>query len=112
MPGKLIVHGAYQSDKPGADGLRSAFDKFLQQIERDVLAGTFDNFDASIFPNRAAFEAFNKQTNEVSRAFSELDAEGLKQGRFQFRLELDPALFADPDYGLQRLVHTLASDLF
>jgi hypothetical protein len=112
MPGKLIVRGAYRSDKPGADGLQAAFDKFLQQIERDVIAGTFDNFDASIFPNKAAFGVFKKQTNEVSRAFSELDAEGLENGRFQFRLELDSALFADPDYGLQRLVHTLASDLF
>lgn len=112
MPGKLIVRGAYRSDKPGADGLKAAFDKFLQQIERDVIAGTFDDFNASIFPNTAAFEGFNKQTNEVSRAFSELDTEGLESGRFQFRLELDSALFSDPDYGLQRLVHTLASDLF
>lgn len=112
MAGKLVVRGAYRSDKAGDADLEKVFEKFLQQIARDVLVGTFDDYDRSIFRNRAAFDAFTGRSTDASNAFSELSGEAVGHGVFDFRIELDPTLFSDPDYGLQRLVHTLASDLF
>lgn len=112
MPDPLIVRGFYKSDKPGGADIEAAFEKFLRQIERDVLSGTFDDYDASIFRNKASFDAFTERSSAASCAVTELSAEGADNGNFQFRIELEPTLFSDPGYGLQRLVHTLASDLF
>ncbi|WP_033919614.1 hypothetical protein [Sphingomonas sp. 37zxx] len=52
MPNPLIVRGVYKSEKPGGADIEAAFEKFLRQIERDVLSGTFDDYDASIFRNK------------------------------------------------------------
>lgn len=109
---KVVVRGIYQSDKPGGPDLDAAFDVFLRQIERDVLVGTFNDYHESIFANKDAFKAFTSRATEAASCFDERENNAVANGRFGFRLELACDLFADPAYGLQRLVNTLASDLF
>jgi ribulose 1,5-bisphosphate carboxylase large subunit-like protein len=103
--------------KAGREEQEAAFTFALAQIEQDLLTGTFDaggarEYDKSIFPSTAAFDAFLERSKAAARCEDERDEEQIKTGRYGFRIELDANLFANPRYGLQRLVHTLASDIF
>jgi ribulose 1,5-bisphosphate carboxylase large subunit-like protein len=109
---RVIVEGYYQADAAPGDGFDKAFAAFIQQIQRDVVAGTFDDYDRSIFGSEEAHAAFVERSEAAARCYDARRDDDTPQRRFGFRLELAAELFADPAYGLQRLIHTLASDLF
>ncbi len=109
---RVTVQGYYQADAAPHDGFEKAFGDFVRQLERDAVAGTFEDYDRSIFENDAAHAAFVERSKEAARCYDARRDEHAAQRRFDFRLDLAAHLFADPAYGLQRLIHTLASDLF
>jgi len=109
---KVIVHAAYILDDKAKSGFDEKFGDFLEQIGRDLLVGTFADFHKSIFPSAGNADAFQKRAAEAAGCHDDRNDADVAKNVFGFRVELDISLFADADYALQRLVHTLASDVF
>lgn len=109
---KVLVHAAYVLDDKAQGGFDEKFGDFLEQIGRDLLVGTFADFHKSIFPTAANADAFQKRAAEAAACHDDRNDADVAKNVFGFRVELDTSLFADANYALQRLVHTLASDVF
>ncbi len=108
----VIVRGLYMAEKDAKQNINAIFTDFLTQIGRDILTGTFEDYDESIFPDKQSFSEFKARSAAAAKCIDERNDEEVREGRFRFRLELASTLFANPSYGFQRLIHTLASDLF
>ncbi|MEW9855167.1 hypothetical protein [Novosphingobium sp. M1R2S20] len=109
---KVVVHAAYVLNDKAKGGFDEKFGDFLEQVGRDLLVGTFADFHKSIFPNAANADAFQKRAAEAAACHDDRNDADVARNIFGFRVEFDTSLFADPDYALQRLIHTLASDVF
>lgn len=109
---RIVVRGVYEIPEAARDAFASGYSDLLEQIGRDVLTGTFDDYDSSIFPKPEDLRAFEERSRAAARCIDERDDESTRGGRFSFRLELAASLFREPSFGFQRLVHLLASDLF
>ncbi len=109
---KVVVHAVYVLDEKAKGGFDEKFDDFLEQIGRDLLVGTFADFHESIFPTAANADAFRQRAIEVAACHDDRNDNEVEKNRFGFRVELDTSLFSDANYALQRLIHTLASDVF
>lgn len=116
--GNIVVHGVFEVEGPPptsteyTNKFKGLFEEFCKQIGRNALVGTFDDFSQEIFPDRKSFNAFNRAAQKLSRCVSVNSDADIQNGRYQFKLTLDHAVFSDKLLGFQKLVHVLVSDLF
>ncbi|HEX8062099.1 MAG TPA: hypothetical protein VF535_02685 [Allosphingosinicella sp.] len=109
---KVVVHAAYRLSEKAPEDFDALFLGFIDQVGRDLLVGTFSDFHQSIFPSEKAFSAFKDRAAAAAACHDDRKDEEVEKGLYGFRLDLDVSLFADPAYGLQRLVHMLVSDVY
>jgi len=104
--GRPLSLQQYQKD------LLKPFRAFVAQVGEDALVGTFGDLTSEIFKSSDRFDAFRKRARALGRSKPSVDNERRANGYLDFTLELASASFSDTSYGLQKLIHILASDLF
>lgn len=109
---EFVSDNCVGTDRAAQQKLETNFIKLLQQIRRDAVAGSYGEYSPAIFKNKSAKNAFEEwDANAVKIEQKHGDAD-LRNGVLPFEIRLAPDLFSDPRYGLQKIVHFFASDLF
>jgi len=98
--------------KLGHDELERSFRFLREQIRRDAVSGSYGNYSPAVFCKQVSKESFEKWDAKTVVIKCNHGDEDLKRGILPFEVRIASHLFSDARFGLQKIVHYLASDLF
>lgn len=109
---RITIRGYANVGAGNIEKAKPTFADALNQIQQDVISGTFGEYGERVFANKAAFDAFRGRARQLASVEDNTDHTSAASGQFRFTLSLDANLFANADTGMQKLVHVLVSDIF